>query len=302
MRGTTTGSRLLGGLLLAAFLAILALPAEAQEPDRAGLVVQFDETRIETRCLEVAGEGVKGLDLLQASGLEIVADVSGGMGVSICQIEGQGCAFPAQHCFCQCMGGGDCGYWNYFYREPGAGTWTYSPLGAGLRTVRPGAVEAWVWGDGRTPPAADLTFEAICRRPTATAVAAVATEAATPQPTVEDSPSPALTSTAAPAGTVVTPVAPAGTAAAGPQVEASATPGITPQALTVAAEIEASGAPAAPGQGPAVTADMEAAASPPSGTGGTALSSEGGAGGYLAFAAMLLLLAAVGAVTWLRRR
>jgi hypothetical protein len=281
-----TGSRPLGGLLLAAFLLLLVLPVGAQEPARAGLVVQFDEGRIETRCLDVPGEGLKGFDLLQASGLEIVADVSGGMGVSICRIEGQGCAFPAQHCFCQCMGGAGCAYWNYFYREPGSETWTYSPLGAVLRTVRPGAVEAWVWGDGTTPPAAGLTFEAVCQPPAPTAAAATGT--ATARPAAVASPSPPVAATRASPGLT-------------PEPAPSSTPGITAEAT---AETEAGGTPATTAaEAPAIAVEAEATASPsPPSAESAPSASAGGAGGYLAFAGMLLLLAAVGAVTWLRRR
>ncbi|NLF10830.1 MAG: hypothetical protein GX597_03485 [Anaerolineaceae bacterium] len=220
MRGTKTGSRLLGSLLLLA-LCLVAFPAGAQEPGRAGLVVQFDESRVETRCLDVAAEGVKGIELLQASGLEVLADVSGGMGVSVCRLEGQGCDFPVQHCFCQCMGGADCAYWNYFYREAGAETWTYSPLGAGLHTVLPGFVDAWVWGDGRTPPAADLTFEAICQPPTPTAVA---TEAATATPPPATTGSATSATATAPPPATATPAAVAQAPAAGHPAEAPAAP------------------------------------------------------------------------------
>lgn len=258
MRGTRTGSRLLGSFLLAA-LCLVAFPAWAQEPGRAGLVIQFDESRVETRCLDVAAEGVKGIELLQASGLDVVANLASGMGASVCSLEGQGCDFPGQHCFCQCMGGADCAYWNYFYREAGADTWTYSPLGAGLHTVLPGSVDAWVWGNGSTPPAADLTFEAICQPPTPTAVATETPAASPPPTTAAGEPSPAVTE--APAATA-TPGAVAQAPAAGQPVEATSTP--------------------------------SPAAAAPAGT--------GGAGGYLAFGGMLLVLAAAGVVVWLRRR
>jgi hypothetical protein len=261
MTATATGCRLLGGLLLAAFLLLPAFPAGAQEPGQAGLVVQFDETRVETRCLEVPAEGAKGVDLLNASGLEVVADVSSGMGISVCQVEGQGCAYPAQHCFCQCMGGGECAYWNYFYREPGAETWTYSPLGAVLHTVLPGSVEAWVWGDGHTPPSVDLTFEAVCQP------AAQATGTPTSQPTA-----------AAPSST--------------PAPVADASPAVTPAPPTSTTAASAT---------PATTAGLGAVnpSPPPDSTGAGGAS---GAAGYLAFAAMILLLAAVGVLLWLRRR
>lgn len=263
MRQSSTLSRLLACCLLAALLLLPALPARAQEPGQAGLVVLFDEARVELLCLEVPAEGAKGVDLLNASGLDVVTDVSSGMGISVCQVEGQGCAYPAQHCFCQCMGGAECAYWNYFYREPGAETWTYSPLGAVLHTVLPGSVEAWVWGDGRTPPAADLTFEVICQPPTPGANTAAASS--TPRPTLEASPTAVAAGAASPAVTLAPP--------------ASATPG-----APVATPTAGLGGQAVP----ATTAPE---------TGG-----RGSTGGYVAFAAMLLLLAAVGAITWRRRR
>lgn len=140
----------------------------ADEPNRAGLVVQFGDGQIETRCLTLESDEISGADLLIRSGLDLVVDASSGMGITVCQIEGEGCTYPAEPCFCQCMGGGECAYWNYFYRDPGADGWTYSPLGAILRKVKPGSVEGWVWAGGDTPPADGLTFESICASPTPT--------------------------------------------------------------------------------------------------------------------------------------
>jgi hypothetical protein len=140
------------------------------------------------------------------------------MGITVCQIEGEGCAYPSEACFCHCMGG-DCAYWNYFYRDPGQAEWTYSALGAVLRKVSPGSVEAWVWGDGRTPPASDLTFEAICAPP-----------APTPTPTLE--PPTAIPTTISPTETPSLPLSP--TAAAPPPTltPASTFPTPTPVAGT----------------------------------------------------------------------
>ena len=242
------------------FLAHPARPVQAQEPGQAGFVVQFGEERVETFCLDVPAEGAKGVDLLYATGLQVVVDVSSGIGVSLCEVEGQGCAYPAEHCFCQCMGGGECGYWNYFYRDPGAEAWTYSPLGAVLRTVLPGSVESWVWGDGHTPPDAGLTFEAICPAPA---------PPVTPDlpPTAQASPT---------SDRVMT---------AGPQ---TATP-----ALAASETTQAPAETAEPGPDSPATASPSPA--PPVARGGSP-------GSYLAFAAMLLLLAAVGVTVWRRRR
>ncbi|HSR33310.1 MAG TPA: hypothetical protein VLY63_22320 [Anaerolineae bacterium] len=151
-------------IVLAASLSGLAL---ADEPNRAGLVIQYGDGRIDARCVAFEEDEISGADLLTRSRLDAIMDASGGMGLTLCQVEGEGCAYPAEPCFCQCMGGGECAYWNYFYQDPGETEWTYSALGAALRKVRPGSVEAWVWGDGSAPPQSEGTFEVICAPSTA---------------------------------------------------------------------------------------------------------------------------------------
>lgn len=186
-------------LLLMSLLSGLVL---AEEPNRAGLVILFGDGRVETRCVTFEGEQISGADLLAQSGLEVVVDTSSGLGISVCQIEGEGCAYPTESCFCQCMGRSNrCTYWNYFYREAGETAWTYSALGAALRKVRPGSVEAWVWGDGHTPPAESLTFEAICAPPPATVTA-------TSEPTLAVPTSVAATPTRIPPSPTVRPPTP----------------------------------------------------------------------------------------------
>jgi hypothetical protein len=156
--------------LIVVWLALAALPAgaAADEANRAGLVILFGDGRVESRCVAFEQEEITGAELLAHSGLHMIIDASRGMGITVCSIEGVGCMYPTEACFCQCMGGGACAYWNYFYRDPGETEWIYSALGAVLRKVRPGAVEAWVWGDGQTPPPADLDFEDVCIPPSPT--------------------------------------------------------------------------------------------------------------------------------------
>jgi hypothetical protein len=175
-------TRFLGLALFLFALASSAGRTYAEEPNQAGLVVQFGDDRIETRCVAFEGQEISGADLLTRSGLELSVDTSSGMGITVCQIEGEGCAFPAEPCFCQCTGGDECAYWNYFYRDAGATGWEYSALGAILRQVKPGSVEAWVWGDGHTPLDDQLTFETVCPAPTATPSRVPAT--ATPSPVI----------------------------------------------------------------------------------------------------------------------
>jgi hypothetical protein len=169
---------------LVVFLVALVWPVRgfADEPRRAGLVVQFGDGRVETMCLEFGEGEISGVDFLIGSGMELVVDAGSSMGVTICQIDGEGCAFPADACFCQCMGGGECFYWNYYSRDPGEAGWAYSALGAAMRKVKPGSVEAWVWGDGHMPPADELSFEAICSPPSPTPLSSPTTRVATKTP------------------------------------------------------------------------------------------------------------------------
>lgn len=172
-------SRLTRGLLLLACCALATAPralAQDGEANRAGLVIQFGEERVEARCVEFQAPEISGADLLKQSGLDAIVDPSSGLGITVCRIEGQGCEYPSQPCFCQCSGSGPCAYWNYFYRDPGSVEWTYAPLGALLHKVRPGSVDAWVWGNGQVAPAAELSFEAVCA---ASAPAAVSPTALT---------------------------------------------------------------------------------------------------------------------------
>jgi hypothetical protein len=200
------------------------LGAQAGPGARVGLVIQFGDGRIETRCVAFEGDEIGGADLLAQSDLEAVVDASSGMGLTICQIAGEGCAYPAEHCFCQCMGGGECAYWNYFYLDPGESEWTYSALGAAMRKVRSGSVDAWVWGDGHTPPAAEVTFEEICVP--AALPTTLPTEEPTAMPTASPTPatpslSPTQSSTMLPTATAPQPSPSPAPAAGGGQNLAS---------------------------------------------------------------------------------
>jgi hypothetical protein len=203
-------------LLLA--LVILPSATSADEGDRVALVVEFGDGRVTTRCVALETGEATGADLLTLSGLEVLVDASSGMGITVCQVEGVGCAYPVDRCFCQCMSGDTCAYWNYFFRDPGESDWSYSALGALLRKVESGSVEAWVWGDGQTPPADDLTFETICAPPTTvptepsprpTAQAAPATPVPTAPKVTADTPAPEVAPTAA--TPTAAPVSPPGT-------------------------------------------------------------------------------------------
>jgi hypothetical protein len=70
---------------------------------------------------------------------------AGPSGAAVCRIEGVGCDFPEEQCFCECLGS-ECAYWSYWHLENGE--WVYAGRGASLHMVRDGDIEAWVWGGG----------------------------------------------------------------------------------------------------------------------------------------------------------
>lgn len=151
------------------FFGLLLKPApasiQAQGPNRVGLVVKFGDGRIVTKCIEFSESELAGEQVLDRAGLSLVKDYSSGLGAAICKIEGQGCDYPAEHCFCQCMGD-SCQYWAYFHLRSD-GSWKYSGMGSTSHTVHNGDVEGWAWGNGEVggsdvePPR--LSFNDICQ-------------------------------------------------------------------------------------------------------------------------------------------
>ncbi|MGQ9584672.1 MAG: hypothetical protein ACUVXG_04675 [Anaerolineae bacterium] len=210
MKGSDLGFWLVGVFgraVLAVLLSLLlpgkAVPAEAQNPHRVGLVVVFEGGRVETRCVEFSETRVSGTEVLERSGLQVVFHRTPGLGAAICAIEGLGCQFPAEDCFCRCRGA-ECRYWNYWRFQDGV--WLYSGLGASNRFPEDGDLEAWVWSDGKSPPPL-LSFEEVClsaegetSSPTTMPTASPTLETAqTPAPTasrVAGGPSPTLTTPA----------------------------------------------------------------------------------------------------------
>jgi hypothetical protein len=157
-------------LLVLFFLAVLALAApaqpgaRAQQTNRVGLVVRHGNGNTITRCVAFGEPEISGYDVLNRSGLDVVASLDAGMGYAICAIDGEGCS--AGNCFCECQGGGTCVYWAYYHLQ--GGSWQYSGLGASSYKVRDGDVEGWAWGEGSMGGGAEppvITFEEICASP-----------------------------------------------------------------------------------------------------------------------------------------
>jgi hypothetical protein len=146
-------------LALVAGVALATVDVEAQGPNRAGIVVSFDNT-VRTACIDFDEAEISGAELLRRASFDVVA-AGGGMGSAVCMIDGVGCADP-NDCWCQCHGS-TCRYWAYFTLEEG--NWKYSPIGASQRKVHDGDVDGWTWGVGSAssaPPPGPVSFEEVC--------------------------------------------------------------------------------------------------------------------------------------------
>lgn len=147
-------------LLVLAWAVTGAVPIAADQPNQVGLVMQFSDDKVITRCVEFDEAEISGYEVLIRAGLDVVANYDSGVGMAICALDGLGC--PASDCFCECKGS-PCRYWIYYHLSNGQ--WVYSSLGAGAYNVRDGDVEGWVWGvstqqGGAQPPA--ISFDQIC--------------------------------------------------------------------------------------------------------------------------------------------
>ena len=146
------------------FASCVAAPETGQQ-SRAGIIVQHASGQLTTRCVTFEGEETNGEALLNLSNIPFVADVGNSLGSIVCSIEGEGCLFPEENCFCECSGLGACTYWSYFIMSEDQ-KWTYAPVGARMRNIHDGDLDAWVWGAGAnsggdlTLP--DMQFEDVC--------------------------------------------------------------------------------------------------------------------------------------------
>jgi hypothetical protein len=263
----TISQRLKGGLILAVLLCAAGLAGEgvsqAQVGNRAALLIQYGEGEVWTACVPFEEPEITGLELLLRAGLEVVSSGSSGMGSMVCKIGQRGCDDPTR-CLCECKGAA-CVYWSYWHQVDGA--WRYSNVGASSYRVRPGAVEAWVWGPGsiaEAPQPPPIAFDQICLPPTATPTA-------TPPPTSTAIPAATVTPTAAPSATPPATAAPTPTASP----TSMPTPTASPTSMPTASATPAGGAEPAP----------------PVSTGGD----------YLFYAALVAVLGVLGYVV-LRRR
>jgi len=147
-----------------ALLLLLALSTgagiDAQELNKAAVVVRLEDDQVASRCVSFSEESLSGIDLLRRSGLAIETKVEG-MGSLVCSIENTGC--PADDCFCQCSGGSDCVYWSYWRNQDE--DWAYAQVGATQNRIEHGSIDGWSWGPGSLTEAIEpppVTFDEVC--------------------------------------------------------------------------------------------------------------------------------------------
>ncbi|MCB9127541.1 MAG: hypothetical protein H6638_06490 [Ardenticatenales bacterium] len=283
----TTGRSLHIPFLLITIVAaaLLLAPATRAQPAerRAGVVVQFGAGNVQRFCVDLGDDGsASGYEVLQATGLALILEGSA-LGATVCQLDGVGCAYPSEGCFCQYPT-----YWSYSRLVDGA--WQYSSLGLTSTTVRGGDVEGWAWGEGNAnvgaaPPL--IPFDQLCPPVAPTAPPATSTPppasatAVPPRATSVPATAPSLpTSTLPPTATV------GGSATPRPTATASATLGASPTPTraaspTLSPTLMPSASPVAPtpqsSATPPPAADLTASTSPAS---------------YYAFALLATVLAA----------
>lgn len=261
-----------------------------QSPNRAALVVAFNDGRTETSCVEFDEQSITGAELLRRSGLSVVFSSFGGLGSGVCQIDGTGCSDPSD-CFCQCRGP-DCAFWQYYARE--GGSWQFQRVGASTRRVGHTDMDAWVWGDGDRPP--NIGFSSVCPlephpaqpRPVATATPRPPAQEPRGEPSQGERPRP------------VNPVEAAGDGSAAPP-PAGAPPATSPVDVTprTTPSLEVTERPTAEVRRDAVSTPERDV------RGAVDTQSEDGGGvpvGLIAFAAVAVALAAAAGGLFVRRR
>jgi hypothetical protein len=271
-------------LLWMAMAAAVPLPAVAQSPHHAALIVDFGDGRVVVRVVSFTGETISGVELLQQSGLDVAVLVNPGGGAALCAVEGVGCAPTPQECFCQCRGT-PCSYWSYFHLQEGA--WVYAGMGAANHVLRDGGVDGWIWGDGRTPPPL-LAWDEIWAR------AGAAGPTPLPPPTAPPRPP----ASAVPPPTTVPPTARPATRAPETSGGPTVPPTVLHQPTPVPAALTMEASPPASSPSPLVRETSRPAPTPAP----PAAESTGGIpwGSLAAFGGLVLLLAALG--LWMRRR
>lgn len=216
----------------------------AQALDHFGLVIQYQDGKIDTYCIKIDHEPFKGIDALERAGLELGLEYNGSTGSAVCKIGRDGCA--PDNCFCNMPN-----YWTYWHLGKDSQDqprWIYSQLGASSYNVTGGSVEGWRFGPGQQPEVLPA-FDEVCRPPTDTpAQTATQTATYTQAPTFDLPPSTTPTRTSAAA----TPFTLRSTPRRGGSLATAMIIGETPTATATPAPPTATVTPAGPTQPPPI--------------------------------------------------
>jgi hypothetical protein len=130
--------------------------AAGDAQSRAGLVIRYDDDRVERMCVVFDEPSISGLELLERSDVPFLAERSA-LGSAICKVGERGCDHPDEDCWCDYPT-----FWGYWSRDSDDDVWTFSELGASDRDVKDGDLNGWSWGkDGKPAPPAD-GFADVC--------------------------------------------------------------------------------------------------------------------------------------------
>jgi hypothetical protein len=234
VRSTTRqrGARLITAVLVLAAVALAGiLPAAAQRPNGAGIVVRFGDGSVIYAYVQFEEESITSEELLYRSGLAVAIAPYSGLGAGVCMIEGEGC--PSNDCFCQSYST-PAYFWHFYAND---GSWRELLQGASSRSVGDGDIDGWSWTAGESglpavtideialmngvdrnppPPTETPTLE-----PTSTPV-----PTDTPQPTATQPPATAPTNSPTPAVEQATTGTPTLTATASETASATPTPAV----------------------------------------------------------------------------
>jgi hypothetical protein len=216
-------------LVLVAIALAGILPAAAQRPNGAGLVIRFGDGSIIYAYVQFEEESITSEELLYRSGLAVAIAPYSGLGAGVCMIDGEGC--PSDDCFCQSYT--TPAYFWHFYANDGG--WRELLQGASSRSIGDGDIDGWSWTAGESGlPAVTIDEIALMNGvdrnpppPTETPTPEPTNTLPptdTPQPTAAQQPTDTPTSTPAPADEA----AATGTASATATTAASATATPTP--------------------------------------------------------------------------
>jgi hypothetical protein len=140
--------------MLLLFVCFAPAPALAAPKHRAGVLVRNSDGEWRKMCVPFDENTITGEQLLRRTGLEIETK-SSELGTSVCKIGSTGCS--SSDCYC-----GKTTFWGYWTQDPKKTKWTFSQVGPAQRTVRDGALDAWVWGKDGKPVPPKQTIGSVC--------------------------------------------------------------------------------------------------------------------------------------------